>query len=428
MTSQHNQKMVREIREFVRRDFHPRFGELKDQFASHPAWKQLRELGTELWFDTGDIDAAERMWNREITALTTNNTLLNKEVQTGVYDDLILQADDLLSSFTDLDDRQRRLEMAFILNAHHGLRLVERFDAFVSVEEHTDLASDLDEAVYYAMRYHDVCPERFIVKIPFTPAGILATRKVVRQGITVNHTLGFSARQNYVVARLAKPAFVNVFLGRLNSFIADNGLGSGDYVGEKATLASQQMIRMLHEKYGISTRQIAASLRAGTQIRDLAGVDVMTMPLKAAREFLELKLAVADIVDKTYQQYAPGLSSDVNVDEIRLGTLWNVQDRLVSCVDALEQEDIDSFTPDDLVNFFTDHHCGDILVKWQDEEMTLSTREGKIPELRNWKNDLTCGRIGLDSLMNLAGLNSFITDQMAMDARVLDVLARKQSV
>ena len=130
--------------------------------------------------------------------------------------------------------------MAFILNATHGLRLVERFDAHVSVEEHTDLAHDLEQSVEYARRYYAICPERFYVKIPFTPAGLLATRRVRQEGIPVNHTLGFSARQNYVITRLALPTFVNVFLGRLNSFIADNGLGSGDYVGEKATLASQQ--------------------------------------------------------------------------------------------------------------------------------------------------------------------------------------------
>ena len=33
--------------------------------------------------------------------------------------------------------------------------------------------------------------------------------------------------------------------------------------------------------------------------------------------------------------------------------------------------------------------------------------------------------IGLDSLMNLAGLNSFATDQAAMDQRVQEVLAKR---
>jgi transaldolase len=159
-------------------------------------------------------------------------------VQTGTYDGLIAEAADLLFSFPDLTEREFMLEMAFILNATHGLRLVERFDAHVSVEEHTDLAHDIERSVEYARRYYAVCPERFYVKIPFTPAGLLATRRARQEGIPVNHTLGFSARQNYVITRVAWPNFVNVFLGRLNGFIAENDLGSGEYVGEKATLAS----------------------------------------------------------------------------------------------------------------------------------------------------------------------------------------------
>ena len=184
------------------------------------------------------------MWTREFTALTTNNTLLNKEVQTGTYDDLISEAADLLSGFEDLTEREVMLEIAFILNATHGLRLVEQFDAYVSVEEHTDLANDVERAVEYARRYYAICPERFYVKIPFTPAGLLATRQARQEGIPINHTLGFSARQNYVITRLAQPNFVNVFLGRLTSFISENDLGTGDYVGERATLASQEAVRV----------------------------------------------------------------------------------------------------------------------------------------------------------------------------------------
>jgi len=216
--------LSRDVREFVLSGFKPRYGELAQTFESHPLWKHMRGLGTELWLDTGSLEDSGKLWVQEFTALTTNNTLLNKEVQKGIYDDLIGEANNLLSKY-ELSERERILEIAFILNAKHGLRLVETYDAFVSVEEHTDLAHNLDEAVRYAQRYHEICPERFIIKIPFTPAGLLATRKLAAQGIPVNHTLGFAARQNYVIARIGQPQFVNVFLGRLNSFVADNDLG-----------------------------------------------------------------------------------------------------------------------------------------------------------------------------------------------------------
>ncbi len=321
--------------------------------------------------------------------------------------------------------KKKMLEIAFILNAWHALRLVEKFDAYVSVEEHTSLAHDPERAVDYAKRFYAICPQRFIIKIPFTPAGLLATRKSSEEGIPVNHTLGFSARQNYVIARIGKPAYVNVFLGRLNSFVADNNLGDGAYIGEKATLASQVAVRKLRRQNLSPSRQIGASFRAGPQVRDLAGIDVMTMPPKVAGEFQDLNLAADQISDKTAADYKPGVNPDVDIDAIRLNTLWDIDDALISCVDALEKENLDSFTPDDLVVFFAEYRCGDVMVRWSDSQIQTSTQEGKIPRIDNWRDALTGRAIGLDSLMNLAGLNSFAVDQKAMDERVRHVLASR---
>ena len=412
-----------EVEQFLRSGFSPRFGKARFDYVSRAVWRRFRELGTELWFDTGSMEDAEELWTQEFSALTTNNTLLNKVIQTGRYDSLIMDIASLLESYPELSDEDRMLEFAFMLNCWHGLRLVERFEGYVSVEEHTCMSGDVNKSVEFARRYFDVCPERFIVKIPFTPAGLLAARKCAAKGIPVNHTLGFSARQNYVMARIAKPAFVNVFLGRLNCFIADNNLGSGCYVGEKATLASQAMIREVREKYGIKTRQIAASIRDGRQVEDLAGVDVMTIPPAVVSEFLGFQEDLEVITDQTGEEYIPAVGEDVDTKHLMLDTLWNIDDKLVRCVDLLANENLDTYTPDDLVDFFSEQGCGDLLVRWSDVDNAISEAEGKIPRLADWHEKLMCGVIGLDSLMNLAGLNSFATDQKAMDERVKQVLA-----
>ncbi len=419
--------LSRQVHDFVLRDFTPHYGQLDKEFGSDPLWRKFLELDTELWLDSGNFEAVEGIWTREYSGLTTNNTLLSREIVTGAYDELIAQAADLLSQFPDLTARQSRLEMAFILNAAHALRLVERFDTHVSVEEHTDLAHELEESVEYARRYYAICPERFYVKIPFTPAGLLATRRVRQEGIPVNHTLGFSARQNYVITRLASPAFVNVFLGRLNSFIVDNHLGSGDYLGEKATLASQQAIRSLRESLGYETRQIGASFRSYEQYLNLAGIDVMTSPPNVARELLDRRNEVPPIENQLGQNFVPGIDRGVDVRRIGLDTLWRIEDKLVACVDALEREDLDSFGAETLVDFFESHGCSDFLVRWSNPEIEVSAAEGKIPKLAHWATPLADGSIGLDSLMNLAGFNSFAADQKKMDAHVREVLSGTSS-
>ena len=426
MTIAEKVSLKREVAHFLKSGFSPRYDRRKLDFKSSPLWRRFRELGTELWLDTGSMPDAEGLWTQEFSALTTNNTLLNRAIQTGCYDSLIVEIAQLLDSHPQLSDTERMLEFAFILNAWHALRLVERFEGFVSVEEHTDLADNVEMAVDYARRYFDICPERFIIKIPFTPAGLLAARKLAAEGIPINHTLGFSARQNYVMARIAKPAFVNVFLGRLNVFIVDNSLGSGAYVGEKATLASQAVIKILRDTHGIPTKQIGASLRQGRQIADLAGLDVLTIPPKVAADFLELNVAPETMTDQTGSEYLPAIDEDVDPERIRLDTLWDVDAELVRCAGLLEQENLDAFSPDDLVDFFAEQGCRDLMVRWTPEENAVSAVEGKIPKLANWHEKLICRTIGLDTLMNLAGLNSFATDQNEMDRRVIKVLAKSR--
>jgi transaldolase len=421
-TVQTSSQLHQYIHDFVRRDFSPHFDDRDQDFQTNPVWRRLRELGTELWLDSGNIEGIQHVWTREFSALTTNNTLLNREIQTGHYDSLIREASRMLDQYGDLSEDEKILEITFILNARHGLKLVEKFDAYVSVEEHTRLANDVEAAVEYARRYHAICPERFIVKIPFTAAGLLATRRLAREGIAVNHTLGFSARQNYLIARLAKPSFVNVFLGRLNSFVADNQLGSGQYMGEKATLTSQAVIQQLRKKQLTSSRQIGASFRQPRQVKDLAGLDVMTIPPKIAGEFVSGKPSPKEITDQTKSVFAPGIDPTVDRTALRLDTLWNVIVQLITCIEDLEKENLDAFTPDDLIDFCDEHRCGDVLVRWTDSQIETSAREGKIPRLEHWKDALESKSIGLDSLMNLAGLNSFTSDQKQMDDRVRDIL------
>jgi transaldolase len=191
-------------------------------------------------------------------------------------------------------------------------------------------------------------------------------------------------------------------------------------------LASQEAIRNLRHTYDTPCRQIAASFRDGKQVCDLAGVDVLTMPAKVALGFLDMDLRPMEIVNRSMQTYRPTLAKGVDPESIRLETLWEVGELLAATVDELEkQADLDHMSPEELVNFFGVRGCGDFLVPWTDQQRATSAAEGKIPRLDNWRKLLEDKVIGLDSLMNLAGLGSFIKDQEQMDRRVEQVLAHQ---
>ena len=411
----------KKIHEFVRAGFKRHFGKPTIQIADDPEWRKLRDAGSRLWLDTGDMDEAGKLWNSSFEALTTNNTLLNKEIQKGIYDELIVEAARAVrAADPNIDPQKLVLEIAFVLNAHHGLRLVDRFDAHVSVELHTDLASDVAATVAYGKRYFAICPERFYVKVPFTPAGLLGARKLVQAGVPINFTLGFSARQNYLAALLTRPRYVNVFMGRLNSFVADNKLGDGVNVGEKATLATQREVLRLQQMGRTTSLLIGASIRSGAQIGDLAGVDVLTMPPKAAAEYRAKPLP--QVSSRVNNDPAVTCAPGVTFQQFNAETLWAVPAMFKECVEVLLKQDTDRLTPDALQSHFAVAGFGDFLPRWSDADIKTVTGDGKIPVCEKWQARLQSGEIGLDALMNISALQSFAVDQKALDDRIRSVL------
>jgi len=406
------------VREIVLADFDTPPSPIK--VGGKAKWARVKGCGSELWLDTGDIEDASSLWCAEFSAVTTNNTLLNREVQKGTYDALVDKvARELRGQVADED---LLLEVAFVLNAYHGLRISRELGAYVSVELHTDLAHDVERSVAYGRRYHAIAPERFYVKVPLTPAGLLAARQLSADGVPVNFTLGFSARQNYLIAALARPAFVNVFLGRLNSFVAEHGLGTGDMVGERATLASQQAVRELRETMRLDTRQIAASMREGEQVLALVGVDVLTMPTKVVRGFEELDPPEQSIISQVDAEPEVGIDDPDESRTLGLDVLWDVPDDVKGAVAQLLDGYADGISPEGLCTFFAEHGLRGLLPAWSSADIGAVTEDGKIPSLDRWRDRMVSREVGLDALMNVSGLQSFATDQAAMDERIKPML------
>jgi transaldolase len=404
---------IEKVRDLVKKDID--LGRPATTGSPDPFWQRLRKTGTELWLDTGDIEAASELWSAEMTALTTNNTLLNKEIQKGIYDDFVGEAASILG---DLDRQQKISEIAFILNARHGLRLVQTFGGDVSVELHTDLADDLEGIVHYGRRFHEIEPDHFIVKVPLTATGLLGARKLREDGIRVNFTLEFSARQNAVVAATAMPNYCNVFLGRLNAYVKDNGLGDGVNVGEKATIASQNVVAELTASRAEPTKQIAASLRSGDQVGKLAGVDVFTMPTKVAKEAHET--LQPDFRSHRDTDYQVELSPDVDASAVRIEKAWEVDDTARAFARSLDENT--PRTGAELAQRAREMGLGDMFPELSEADYEAIRSDGKIPKHERWADRIKAGEIAVDTLLNLAGLASFSEDQKALDDRIAGLI------
>lgn len=382
--------------------------------AGRPEYAALVAAGSEIWLDTGDRAAAESVWSPEVCGLTTNNTLINQVVQTGRLDETIQTVGRRMrEAWPDMSPADLIMEVAFVLNARIGLELVQCFGAKVSVELHPDIADDWEATVAFGKRYFAICPDRFIIKVPMTPAGFLAVRALSEAGVPVNYTLGFSARQNHFAAVFSRPAYVNVFLGRLGSLMQENGLGDGSGIGEKVTLASQETLERLRQADSrIPTRQIAASLRAAPQVVALAGVDVHTIPPKVARDYLDSRPDLSSIRRRSSADFTVSLPSDPRLAGI-LRALWEVTPEFDQFCRKADAAAGSLKCGRDLISLAQESGVPDFFRDWPVEEQLEIRKGGKIPELARWVDVAA-----IDDLMSQAALQSFAADQGELDDRI----------
>jgi transaldolase len=379
-----------------------------------PFWESLRKTGTELWLDTGDMEEAEANWTAEMSALTTNNTLLNNEIQKGIYDVFISEAKGVVR---DLPVEEKVKEIAFILNARHGLRLASKFGGLVSVELHTDTAHDIKAIEYYGKRYHELCPEQFIVKVPYTAEGLIGARRLRDAGVRINFTLEFSARQNVLVTRIARPDYLNVFLGRVGAFMIDNKLGDGTGAGEMAVIASQNWVTAFSAKNPWQTKLIAASLRNHNQLELLAGTDVYTMPPKVAAS--GRKALSGKFKSHIHENYPVSIFE--SAAEAQIEKFWTVNDPVLNLAERLSSNVPASGM--ELVKIAQGEGCEDMFPSLTKEEKAQIASDGKIPVYSRWEKKIKEGKIAPDTLLTLAGLASFTADQKMLDERIAGIIS-----
>lgn len=386
------------------------------QSESDPLLARLKALGSELWIDTGELEKAQAIWRGELTALTTNNTLANQVVQSGIMDKVIADTiHKIRQEGLELSEEEMILEVGFVINCKIALRLVQAFKVKVSVELHPAVSRSIDRTLHFGRRYYKVCPEYFTVKVPLTPEGYLAVRSLRQEEIPINFTLGFSVRQNYLAARLANPDFVNVFLGRLNQVVIDHKAGTGELVGEKVTLATQRALKSARDNHeDVSSRLIAASIRSGEQVAFLAGLDVLTIPPKAMKEFQESGKSDEQVVSHIDDAIEPGIDPQHRVAK-RFPELWELPVEFENFVNALvSNPQLDSMQGEELAELASEVN---LFHPFSDDDLKKIQDHGKIPDLSAWPES-----VALDDLMTQSALQSFTKDQNALDERIRSFL------
>ena len=383
---------------------------------SDPLLARLKVLGTEVWVDTGELEKAQEIWKNELTALTTNNTLANQVVQSGVMDKVIEETiHEIRQERLGLSEEEMILEVGFVINCKIALRLVQAFKVKVSVELHPAVSRSIERTLHFGRRYYNVCPKYFTVKVPLTPEGYLSVRTLRKEGVPINFTLGFSVRQNYLAARMANPDFVNVFLGRLNQVVIDHKAGTGQLVGEKVTLETQRALQSARANHkDVESRLIAASIRNGDQVSFLAGLDVLTIPPAAMKDFQKSGRSPEQVMSHIDDTIDPGIDPQHALAK-RFPELWELSSEFENFVTTLvSNPQLDSMQGDELVKISS---IVNLFHPFTDDDLKKIQDCGKIPDLSAWPES-----ISLDDLMTQSALQSFTKDQNALDERIRSFL------
>jgi transaldolase len=308
-----------------------------------------------------------------------------------------------------------------LLNLHLAAAVVGRFGRgrtwHISLELHTGLVGDREGSVRFGRCLGRSLPGA-LVKVAFTPHephAFLIARDLERQGIAVNFTATFSARQVVAAALLSNPHRTNIFLGRLNEGLRAHVLG------EHVLLESQRHLQDLRARYGLRTLNMGASVRRPETLLFTAGCDAYTVPAPVLRAFMAEQ--EPEIRDRTEEDLSGALGVDPEVVKRvggmeRIERLYRVEPEFVSFLLHLRKDpELDRMDGDALAERFERAGFGDLFYRPSPEEWR-ELRKSKLPDL----NAPYIRRIPLDTLYSLLALGDFANFQDRMDARIHAVL------
>jgi len=146
------------------------------------------------------------------------------------------------------------------------LELVGEILRIVSGPVNLEVVSQNTEGMLHEAHDLAALAPNVVVKVPMTSEGLVAVRKLHKEGIKTNVTLVFSPNQALLAAK-AGAGYVSPFIGRLD----DAG-----HVG----MSVVEEILQIYRNYNIETQVLVASIRHPVHVVEAAklGAHVATMP------------------------------------------------------------------------------------------------------------------------------------------------------
>jgi len=243
--------------------------------------QEIHDAGQSIWLDSidrrmlhdGELD--RRIRDDALTGMTSNPTIFQKALaSSNAYDEQIVEAEEqgltswqLFELLETTDVRDACDHFAAVYSSTRGA------DGYVSIEVSPGVSHSADATVEEARRlWKTVDRPNVMVKVPGTPEGAIAVRRLIAEGINVNITLLFAIQAHdrvieaYMVGledriKARKPidglaSVASFFVSRVDSEI-DKRL---DAQIAKATPAEKERLKMLKGRAAIANAKLAYKL------------------------------------------------------------------------------------------------------------------------------------------------------------------------
>ncbi|HXN76455.1 MAG TPA: transaldolase [Gemmatimonadaceae bacterium] len=241
----------------------------------------LHDAGQSIWLDSidrrilhdGELD--RRIREDALTGMTSNPTIFQKALaSSNAYDDQIIEAEQkgpttwqLFELLETTDVRDACDHFAAVFSSSRG------GDGYVSIEVSPGVSHTADATIEEARRlWKTVDRPNVMVKVPGTPEGAVAVRRLIAEGINVNITLLFAiqAHERVIEAYIAgledrikarQPidglaSVASFFVSRVDTEI-DKRL---DALIAKAAPAEKERLKMLEGRAAIANAKLAYRL------------------------------------------------------------------------------------------------------------------------------------------------------------------------